>query len=699
MSHLGSIYQDWAGSFVRKHLDISERVVTQYQRKSKASGARQRALSQRLSKLDMHSAKATRKNLEEWSSLRGVDTDIERVVKLDRLRVVFVSTEVAPWSKVGGLADVLGALPKALASLNEHWNISDLNHGDTSMKQSVDIDRCSIWSVSPMYEEYEDVVDCGIDVPLPDYHIGAKDSTSKESESHGDNNARLYECMDGAVRRIFVKHPMLDMRQVKTSVTNPHPSLTYLDAEGGVYDCHNMEIRYDILAWGALAAGALLSEHDMPNDADETHTNVVFVLNDWPTALHVLRLKHIMSSQKSSKLYQNLSALEKSIAKSIGIVRTVFCIHNLAYQGVFSSVSVGETLKLPPASLLPLSTDIPWKDIVEFFHDTDHESLPDLTGIHLDQDGRADNTVNFMRAALLLCDQIVTVSPHYAQEIMSENGNLNCGMGDILRYRNVVGIMNGIDVQEWDPSRDTHMPADARYGLMSAPRGKAAMKQYIQKRFDLDVDETTVLVAFIGRLTEQKGVDVLLRSIMRVMPQKPAPKPASALNDGAMQSDVFKEKQCPSIQVIVLGTGDQWMEKAVESLALTFPGRAKGICSFSEELAHCMLAAADFAIIPSRFEPCGLIAQCAARYGAVPIMTATGGLKNLGDHGVGILVQQSNDVSKNVDSLVDGIKQATKIYESDAYRSKQIACMEYDFSWDKSARDWQYIIAKVLARP
>lgn len=685
MSPIGSIYRDCLGSFVRENLCISERVLTQRQSRERTTRARQLALSQRLSKINMNTCMQASEDIECTSSLER-HGNVSHIVELDQLRVVFVSTEVAPWSKVGGLADVIGALPKALAGFSHSWNIPF--HSDDNVlspNKQVNIGQCSIWSISPMYEEYEGLVDCGLDVPIPDYHITDKDENSTDDMK---KNARLYECFDNGVRRVFVKHPLLDMHGIKTPVPDDHPSLTYLDADGGVYNCRNVDARYDTLAWGALSAATLLSGPGDMKEGERRH-NVVFVLNDWPTALHILRLKHLIDSKMNHAMYEKLSPLEKSITDSLGVVKTIFCIHNLAYQGVFSMDSICETLTLSPSALLSLSTDIPWEKTLNTAHDEEDVNVLD---VKLDDNEESINTVNFMRAALLLSDQIVTVSPHYADEIMSEEDCFNCGMGSILKYRKVLGIMNGIDVQEWDPVSDGHIPIDGNYGVISAKRGKTAMKKHLQRRLGLDVDDAAMLIVFIGRLTEQKGVDVLLGAILRLLPQKPAPKPANAAVDDGGPATTHGQR----LQVAVLGTGDQWMERSVQSLEHSFPGNAKGICTFSEELAHWMLAAGDYAVIPSKFEPCGLIAQCAARYGAVPIMTATGGLKNLGDNGVGILVSQHTDLSKSVDALVQGIIEAQEMYGSDVYREKQIACMEYDFSWDKSAKDWQYIIAKIL---
>jgi granule-bound starch synthase len=269
-------------------------------------------------------------------------------------------------------------------------------------------------------------------------------------------------------------------------------------------------------------------------------------------------------------------------------------------------------------------------------------------------------------------------------------------MGDVLRDRGVVGIMNGIDVEEWNPEADKYLPIDGRFSSATASTGKSTMKKHLQSRLGLQVDENSVLFVFIGRLTQQKGVDVLLRALSKVVPPKLPPKPTNLSDDYLSSLPEVDEESTPRIQVVMLGTGDHWMEKSVESLEYNFPGSAKGICAFSEEMAHWMLAAADYALVPSAFEPCGLIAQCAARYGAVPIMTATGGLKNLGDSGVGILVPQSEQISDNVQNLRDYMTAAADVWGSESYNTWQTAAMQYDVSWDTSAKQWRQILTKVL---
>lgn len=605
--------------------------------------------------------------------------------------LVFVSTEVAPWSKVGGLADVIAALPKALV-------------------RSGGFD--GVMSVSPMYEAYEGVVDCGVEVALSDVvsgHVNNVGETEgevegeveggKDGERDGDHDddrgdgtrAMLYSVEVEGVERVFVKHPLLDMHRVKPTqeLNNEHPSFTYVDGEGGVYDCHKMDVRYDIMAWGALMAAVKLPLRDNSSGSDGgcggvgEKRDVVFVLNDWPTALVLVRLRHLLQAPRGE-----LTDVERSIVDGLASVKTVFCIHNLAYQGMFSAEAVARDLGLSAQRMAPLMPRVPWQEW----------DRPDS-----DLNIQSDDSVNFMRAALLMADSVLTVSPHYAVEIASENEEFNCGLGEILRHKSVQGIMNGIDTAEWDPETDELLPSDSRYNAYTVFRGKNSMKRRLQARLGLVVDDSAVLFVFIGRLTEQKGVDALLRAATRVLPKKAAPHPIvsdghaggterSEAGIGAVTVDALEPLTSPPIQLAVLGTGDQWMEQAVSSLECNFPGNAAGICEFSEEMAHWMLAAADYCMIPSKFEPCGLIAQCAARYGAVPIMTATGGLKNLGDAGVGITVPRRETLPESVDDLVEAMHAAIDDHGSDVHCDQRAFGMKYDFSWDVHAREWQALL-------
>ena len=249
--------------------------------------------------------------------------------------------------------------------------------------------------------------------------------------------------------------------------------------------------------------------------------------------------------------------------------------------------------------------------------------------------------------------------------------------------------MNGIDITLWNPQNDVLLPDKGRFDATTVISGKRHMKSYIQERFNLRQSPNAALFVFIGRLTEQKGVDTILDAFRRILPPKPAPSPKKT------------EEKDPHVdcaaQVVLLGVGDSWLEKAVDSIGLAYPGHAAGICEFSERYAHWLLAAADYALIPSKFEPCGLIAQCAARYGAIPISAKTGGLKDLAEQGVGRLVHISPDntfqaKTENIDTLTVSILSAIEDYGSDIYYKEQQKCMEYDVSWVKAGKEWDTLI-------
>lgn len=154
------------------------------------------------------------------------------------------------------------------------------------------------------------------------------------------------------------------------------------------------------------------------------------------------------------------------------------------------------------------------------------------------------------------------------------------------------------------------------------------------------------------------------------------------------------------MQIVVLGTGEAWMETGLLGLAQSFPRQAAGITSFSEELAHWILAAADFCLVPSRFEPCGLVAQAGIQYGCVPIVTRVGGLKDLVTPEVGYSFPgfsqgPAADHQQNVQQLVEGVQRAAAEYGSARYLAMQQTGMALDVSWERPAKQWESLVAAV----
>ena len=247
---------------------------------------------------------------------------------------------------------------------------------------------------------------------------------------------------------------------------------------------------------------------------------------------------------------------------------SVFTIHNIAYQGMFPK----ETL---------LKAGFSWMDFTP-------ERLEYYGGI------------NFMKAGLAFADLITTVSPTYAGEIQyrPEFGH---GMEGLLKHRtaDLFGILNGIDEEIWDPATDTFL--ERGYELKSFARGKAASKKALQKALGLEENKDLILAGVVSRLDRQKGLDTLLS----VMPE-------------------FLDK----MQLVALGAGDPGLSDAFAALAKEHPKRVAFRNGFDETLAHRIYGASDIFLMPSRFEPCGLSQMIAMRYGSLPVVTRTGGLKD-----------------------------------------------------------------------
>lgn len=313
--------------------------------------------------------------------------------------------------------------------------------------------------------------------------------------------------------------------------------------------------------------------------------------------------------------------------------KTIFTIHNLAYQGDFSrydAVLSGD--RLPEEA---------------FIGTAGHERL------------------NMMHSALIDADAITTVSPTYAKEITTSE--LGCGMDEILRKRSSVlfGIINGLDTREWDASKDKFFDEHYTYRDLS---GKAALKARIQKENGLEVNPDIPLFAMISRIADQKGYAELLGG------REPA------------LEEILKR----NLQLIVVGTGDKHYEDKLISLASTHPNLAVNI-AFSNKVAHETEGAADFFLMPSRYEPCGLNQMYSLVYGTLPVAHRTGGLADTiiditenPEKGTGFLMQ---DLA--LDSILDGVDRALSFFKDREGMKNAIRnAMRTDFSWDRSALEY-----------
>jgi starch synthase len=320
---------------------------------------------------------------------------------------------------------------------------------------------------------------------------------------------------------------------------------------------------------------------------------------------------------------------------------SLFTIHNLAYQGLFSQTWF-RALGLPPAW---------WSSEALEFH----------------------GQLSFIKGGLVFADWITTVSPTYAREI--QTSQFGCGLQGLLTHRRgeLTGILNGVDYHAWNPARDPLIPHNFTARTL-AP--KLENKLALQKALGLPADTATPLFGHVGRLVEQKGVDLLL--------------------------DLVPELLKRSLQVIVLGTGQPHLEEALRDASRAHPTRIAVRTVYDEGLAHFIEAGSDAFVMPSRFEPCGLNQLYSLRYGTPPIVHRTGGLAdsvvdaddfNLDAHrATGFVFEKAEPVA-----LLHAMDRAIHLYSRQRVWKDLIRTgMRQDFSWGRSATDYLRLYQRLV---
>ena len=336
--------------------------------------------------------------------------------------------------------------------------------------------------------------------------------------------------------------------------------------------------------------------------------------NDWHTALVLYALR----SHRSDPIF--------------GRLRSVFTLHNMPYMGG----DAGEVLE---AYGLAPSTD----DMLPAWART--QPLP---------------------LGLSTADAIVPVSPSYAREILTPD--FGCGLDAYLRNRSgrVTGILNGLDTAAWDPAADKALPFN--FSVETLPE-RSANKAALQKQLALPEDARIPLLAMVGRIDPQKGVDVTLEAL-RQMADK-------------------------SWQFVILGSSDPALEGAARALQVEYPERVRAEIRFDARLSHLIYAGADMFLMPSRYEPCGLAQMIAMRYGCVPVVHATGGLKDtVHDGKTGFLFPTADPAS-----LKEVLLQAFSVYITpDKWVHFQRNGMQEDFSWPRSAAQYAIIYRSITSQ-
>ncbi|MEX1168108.1 MAG: glycogen synthase GlgA [Hydrogenophaga sp.] len=323
-------------------------------------------------------------------------------------------------------------------------------------------------------------------------------------------------------------------------------------------------------------------------------------------------------------------------------IPSVFTVHNLAYQGLFDASVFGE-LGLPPQAFQP--------EGVEFW-----------------------GQVSFMKSGLHYADRITTVSPTYAREIQAaEHG---CGFDGLLRHRQhaLSGILNGVDDALWNPATDPHLPFHFSAGQTA---GKSRCKAALQQEMGLDGDATACLFTVVSRLTEQKGLPLVLAAIDTLVEQ--------------------------GGQLLVLGNGDADLEAAFLAKAQQHPGRVAVRIGFDEAFSHRVFAGADVTLVPSRFEPCGLTQLYALKYGSLPLVRRVGGLADsVVDTGPATLADESATglVFDHMD-LADfqrALARAFALYRlPTVWAQVQQNGMRQSFSWDAAAKQYARLYQSLLS--
>ena len=478
------------------------------------------------------------------------------------VNVLFVTSECYPLVKTGGLADVTGALPLALATLDVEARV-----------------------LLPAYTGVrEQLATC-----TPSVHI---------DDLFGGEATLLDATTDAGLKMLLIDAPHLYER-----AGGP-----YRTPNG--HDWPDNHLRFAALSWVAaeIACGRLGAWQP-----DVVH------LHDWHAALTAAYLH-----------FDDSPAARASATKPA----TLLTIHNLAFQGLFPEVLLAE-LRLPEAALAQGGIAL-W------------------------------GSLSFLKAGVRWCDAVSTVSPTYAREIVTpENG---MGFDSALKERTdpLIGIVNGIDVEVWNPATDPHITAN--YSA-SNPTAKAANKAALQSELGLQPDPDAPLFCVVSRLTEQKGLDLLLAALPRLLAR------------GA--------------QLAVLGSGDRALEKGFRRAAKKHSGQVATVIGYDEALSHRMQAGADAIVVPSRFEPCGLTQLYGLRYGALPVVAKVGGLADTVIDGVDGFQFDPVDAEQ----LADAIERACDVFATPPNWQRMMhKAMTTEVGWGAAASAYRSLYERLVER-
>ncbi len=485
------------------------------------------------------------------------------------MEITFVTTELAPFVKVGGLADVSAALPKALRSLGH-----------------------SVTVVLPRYPALEEQ---GL--------LLARRLTPLRFTLGG----RAYEAtvLDGRLAS------QVDLVVVDVPGLFDRP---------GVYGERGEDYPDNALRFAVLSRA--VAELVRQRVASGLPVDIVHC-NDWPSALVPTYLRAL--------------AVE---TPAVAATKTILTIHNVAHHGVF------------PKDTLP-ALGLGW----EHFH---------VDGIEF------YGGINLLKQGIVTADAVTTVSPTYARQIQTPE--LGARLDGVLRARGegLVGIVNGVDYAVWNPATDAAIAV--RYDAEDTAN-KARCKGALQKELGLAVDINAVVVAFVGRLVDQKGTDLVIAAAPRLL-------------------------RATDAQLVLAGDGEPRLVAEAEALVAHTQGRTALARAAAEALVHRIFAGADVVLVPSRYEPCGLVQMYAQRYGALPVAHATGGLVDTIvdcdaklETGTGFLFDEPT-----ADALLGATERAIAARALPRWTALVRRVMRLDRGWDRPARRYDQVARSLVGR-
>ncbi len=482
-----------------------------------------------------------------------------------KMSVLFAASECVPFAKTGGLADVIGALPEAIAELGYDVRVV-LPYYKMTREQGFKMRNPNVRISVPIRDKKVEADILEFKKENVTYYFIQKD---EYYERDGLYQTKKGDHLDNAERFIFFSKAVLAL----TKAINYEPDIIH---------CH-----------------------------------------DWQTGLIPALIQH----QRNQNAESNK-------------IKTVYTIHNLAYQGLFWHFDMD-------------ITGLPWSfftmDGLEFY-----------------------GKVSLMKSGIVFADVINTVSKKYSQEVQTPE--LGFGLDGVLRTRkdDLYGILNGADYDNWNPETDKFIVKN--YSARNLA-GKKDCRHDLLKRYKMKLDDRTPLIGVISRMADQKGFDLIAAAIKKVI--------------------------SVGVGFVLLGTGDKKYEKLFRTIGRKYPKETGIRIAFDNKLAHKIEAGCDMFLMASRYEPCGLNQMYSLKYGTVPIVRATGGLDDTITEYNPLTGKGNGFKFENYDAkaLVDAVKRAVKIYQNNKHWMQLIkngiAC---DFSWSVSAKQYVKLYRKALKK-